>query len=75
MGRRAASSGLERGPRTSSARTTPYLVPWVALSEEVRDKDRLFVRGLPELLAAVGLQALPTPARSPSGTPVDSTRA
>jgi hypothetical protein len=51
-------AGWRAGPRDALARTTPYLVPWEALSEEVRDKDRLFIRRLPQLLASVGLQAV-----------------
>jgi len=51
-------AGWQPGPRDVDRRTTPYLVPWDELSEDVREKDRLFVRRLPELLASVGLQAL-----------------
>ena len=51
-------AGWSPGPRDSGRRTTPYLVPWEDLSEQVRDQDRLFVRRLPQLLATVGLQAL-----------------
>lgn len=51
-------AGWSPGPRDVDRRTTPYLVPWDELSEDVREKDRLFVRRLPELLASVGLQAL-----------------
>jgi hypothetical protein len=50
--------GWRPGPRDPQRRTTPYLVPWEELSEAVRDRDRLFIRRLPELLASVGLQAL-----------------
>jgi hypothetical protein len=51
-------SGWRPGPRDVSRRTTPYLVPWEELPEEVRDKDRMFVRRLPRMLASVGLQAV-----------------
>ena len=54
--RRAA--GWRPGPREPEQRTTPYLVPWEELSEELRDQDRLFIRALPGLLASVGLQVL-----------------
>jgi voltage-gated potassium channel Kch len=50
-------AGWQPGPRDPRRHTTPYLVPWEHLSEEVRDQDRLFVRQLPRLLASVGLQA------------------
>ena len=49
--------GWRPGPRDPERRTTPYLVPWEELSEEIRGYDRLFVRQLPRLLASVGLQA------------------
>ena len=51
-------SGSRPGPRDPERRTTPYLVPWDELSEDVRDYDRLFVRRLPRVLAALGLQIL-----------------
>jgi hypothetical protein len=51
--------GWRPGPRDPERRTSPYLVDWEQLSEEVRDADRMFVRQLPALLASVGLQATP----------------
>jgi hypothetical protein len=51
-------AGWQPGPRDIDRRTTPYLVSWDELSEDVREKDRLFIRRLPHLLASVGLQAL-----------------
>ncbi len=56
-------AGWTPGPRDPDRRTTPYLVRWEELPEDVRDKDRLFVRQLPSLLASVGLQAIPRPER------------
>lgn len=50
--------GWRPGPRDPRRRTTPYLIPWEQLSEEIRDHDRMFVRELPRLLASVGLQAV-----------------
>jgi len=38
-----------------AARTSPYLVPWAALAEDIRDRDREAVRAIPGLLAQVGL--------------------
>jgi hypothetical protein len=49
--------GRRPGPRDPQRRTTPYLVPWEELAEEIREYDRLFVRQLPRLLASVGLEA------------------
>lgn len=62
------AAGWRPGPRDPIARTTPYLVPWGELPEEVRDKDRIFVRQLPELLASVGLQARPLRPAAAGGT-------
>jgi TrkA-N domain/RyR domain len=52
-------AGWRPGPRDSELQTTPFLVPWDELSEEIRDRDRLFIHQLPRLLASLGLQALP----------------
>ena len=67
-------AGWQPGLRDIDRRTTPYLVPWDELSEDVREKDRLFVRRLPQLLASVGLQALrrddgPTPSHEGAAAP------
>ena len=62
--------GWRPGPRDLQRRTTPYLVPWDELSEEIRGYDRLFVRQLPQLLASVGLQAHhPSPPRDRGHVP------
>jgi hypothetical protein len=53
--RRAA--GWRQGPeRDPVARTTPYLVGWDELSEEIRDRDRETVRGLPRVVSAAGFR-------------------
>jgi hypothetical protein len=45
-----------------TARTHPDMIDWDAgLSEDVKDKDRLFVRGLPAFLAAEGLAIVRLP--------------
>lgn len=55
--RAGVTYGAER-----TARTHPDMVDWDAgLSEEVKDKDRLFVRGLPAFLAAEGLAIVRLP--------------
>jgi hypothetical protein len=51
--------GWTPGPRDPLRRTSPFLVGWDDLAEDIRDRDRLFVRRLPQLLASVGLQAHP----------------
>ena len=48
--------GWTLGPRDPERKTSPYLVPWLELPEEVRDWDREAVRPIPELLAGVGLE-------------------
>jgi hypothetical protein len=53
--RRAA--GFRLGPeRDLHRRTTPYLVPWASLPEDVRDLDRNVVRTLPSTVAKAGFQ-------------------
>lgn len=54
--RERSSSGWRRGPRDPDELTTPYLVPWDRLAEDVRERDRFFLRGLPDVLASIGLE-------------------
>ena len=44
------------GEKSIDAKTSPYLVPWGRLSDEVKDYDRSTVRALPERFATAGLQ-------------------
>jgi hypothetical protein len=37
---------------------SPTLIPWDALSEEEKEKDRTTVRGIPEFLAKAGYQVI-----------------
>ena len=46
--------GWVHGPRDPLRRTTPYLVSWEDLEEEIREFDRMFVRQIPDLLAQQG---------------------
>lgn len=46
------------GPKNLLRRTSPYLVPWAELPDEVREYDRQSVRLIPELLAAAGTKAV-----------------
>lgn len=41
-------------PKDEIRRTSPYLVEWEKLSDEVKDYDRDTVRSIPEFLAAIG---------------------
>jgi hypothetical protein len=50
------ASGWTSGDRDPLAKTTPYLVGWDELPEEVKEWDREPVRRIPELLAGVGLE-------------------
>ncbi|MBN2246142.1 MAG: NAD-binding protein [Candidatus Aminicenantes bacterium] len=43
-------------PKDIQEKTTPYLVPWDELSEEIKELDRDTVRNLPVLLARAGFQ-------------------
>jgi voltage-gated potassium channel Kch len=52
--RRAA--GWTAGPRRGAATTSPSLVPWAELTEDVREIDRALVRALPRVLAAAGYE-------------------
>lgn len=64
------AAGWTPGPQDPEARTSPHLVPWEELDEEVREIDRQFVRLLPEVLADAGLTLRRLDARA-SSTPGD----
>jgi TrkA-N domain len=54
---------------------TPYLVSWERLNElypDVAAVDAVFIRAMPDLLAAVGLQIIRTPAGSAAPATADS---
>jgi hypothetical protein len=50
------AAGWTKGDKAPGQTTSPYLVPWEELEEEVRDLDRLFIRGLPRFLTKAGFQ-------------------
>ena len=50
--------GWNPGLRDVDHLTTPSLVTWDRLSEEMRDVDRLFVRAIPEVLAELGYRVV-----------------
>ncbi len=58
------SQGWKSGPRDAKRKTSPYLVPWEELPEDVRELDRDQVRGLPAFLARAGFQLYPSIAQS-----------
>ena len=50
-------SGWSWGPeRDPEARTSPYLVSWADLPDDIREYDRETVRKIPDFLAAAGLE-------------------
>jgi hypothetical protein len=51
------SNGWQWGEkRDAIEKTSPYLVPWSQLPDEIKEWDRHTVRNIPELLARVGLE-------------------
>ncbi len=48
-------AGWKPGPRNAEQKTTPYLVPYDELSEEVKDYDRQPVRDIIPILEDIGL--------------------
>jgi len=44
------------GKKNIKKKTSPHLVPWEKLSEEIKEYDRNMVRGLPSFLAQAGFQ-------------------
>lgn len=48
--------GWRPGPRDPQNRTTPYLIPFAELPDDVADLDRSAVLGIPGALASAGLQ-------------------
>jgi hypothetical protein len=44
--------------RDDNRKTSPYMVPWNELPDNVKDWDRGFIRGLPRFLAGVGFQII-----------------
>ncbi len=54
--RRSNGWKYSTGPKDIQKKTTPYLVPWDELSEEIKELDRDTVRNLPILLAKAGFR-------------------
>jgi hypothetical protein len=54
--RRREGWKLARRAKDIVKRTTPYLVSWQELPEEIRDLDRNFVRKIPVILARAGFE-------------------
>jgi hypothetical protein len=60
MGERIAD-GWTAGAKDVARKTTPYLVAFEELPTDIAESDRIFVREIPRLLVAVGLQIVRTP--------------
>jgi voltage-gated potassium channel Kch len=57
---------LTTGKADADRKKTPYLLPWQQLKKkdpEIANYDVMFVMAIPHILASVGLQVIPTPAR------------
>ena len=52
-------AGWEPGPRDALRRTSPYLVSWTGLANDVREVDREAVRAIPKLVSTVGFVIVP----------------
>ncbi len=57
--RERENAGWRLGPKNVEDRTSPYLVPWTELSEDVKDYDRHAVRILPSILAKADFRIQP----------------
>jgi hypothetical protein len=67
--RERESDGWTFAPQKDiSAKRSPYLVPWEDLSEEIRDKDRDIVRGIPAFLARAGFRVVRLPEEARDGS-------
>jgi hypothetical protein len=49
-------AGWRLGPRDPEKKVSPYLVAWDKLDDEIKEYDRDAVRGIPGILAEVGLE-------------------
>lgn len=54
--RKRAGWTYKEGPKNIKKKTSPYLVPWNELSEDIKELDRNSVRALPSLLAKADFQ-------------------
>ena len=48
-------SGWKPGPRDPEAKTSPYIVSWDELPDDIKEYDREAVRGFPAVLAEAGM--------------------
>jgi voltage-gated potassium channel Kch len=70
----AAGWRFAPGDKDTTAKTSPHLVAWAELPDDIREYDREQVRDIPEILARVGLRAVrPATRGSPSTGTADTT--
>ena len=60
-------AGWTLGPRDPRKKVSPYLVRWDQLGEEIKEYDRIFIRGLPRFLARAGFQIVRLKGRGGAG--------
>lgn len=53
------ASGWRFGPKNVEEKTSPYLIPYAELSEEIKDYDREPVRNIPRLVSLIGMAVYP----------------
>jgi hypothetical protein len=64
-------SGWQLGPKDIKRKTSPYLIPFEELPDDIADADRDAVRQIPAALALVDLQIIrPTMGTAPVGQPM-----
>lgn len=52
------AAGWRKGPRDHDKKTSPYLVPWTELPDEIKQNDRDNVRGIPARLKSIGYEVV-----------------
>jgi hypothetical protein len=50
--------GWKLGELDRPRKRSPYLVPWSDLPEDIKEYDRVFIRGMPRFLASAGFQIM-----------------
>jgi hypothetical protein len=72
--RERVADGWTAGDKDAARKTTPYMVPFEELPDDIAEYDRIFVREIPRLLASVGLQFVRTtlPGPTAAGQPAQS---
>ena len=49
------AAGWTPGEKNVEKKTTPYLIPYSELSEEIKDYDRVTIRNIPSLAYMIGM--------------------